>query len=65
MLPPRLHEPIQSGPLAERIITKDEVAGIVHDYYVAQGWDAESGVPTPETLRALDLPPDLLPAAVG
>jgi aldehyde:ferredoxin oxidoreductase len=63
VLPPRLHEPIAGGPLAERVITEEEVAGIVRDYYVAQGWDPETGVPTADTLRALDLPTDLLAAA--
>jgi aldehyde:ferredoxin oxidoreductase len=63
VLPPRLHEPIRGGPLSDRVISHDEVAGIVHDYYVAQGWDAETGVPTPATLGALDLPTELLTAA--
>src|SRR5581483_10488093 len=63
VLPPRLHEPIQGGPLAERVITHEEVDELVRNYYVAQGWDAEQGIPTPDTLRALDLPADLLAAA--
>ncbi len=54
MLPPRLHEPIQGGPLSERVITHDEVDTLVRDYYAAQGWDAETGVPTAATLRALE-----------
>ncbi len=63
VLPPRLHEPILGGPLSERVITHDEVDTLVHDYYTAQGWDAETGVPTAATLRALDLPAELLDAA--
>jgi aldehyde:ferredoxin oxidoreductase len=63
VLPPRLHEPIAGGPLQDRVITREEVAGLVRDYYVAQGWDPDSGVPTADTLRALDLPADLLAAA--
>jgi len=59
VLPPRLHEPLPEGPLKERIVTQEEVATIVRDYYVLQGWDPETGVPTPETLRALDLPLEL------
>jgi aldehyde:ferredoxin oxidoreductase len=59
ILPPRLHESLPDGPLKERIVTQDEVATIVRDYYVLQGWDPETGVPTPATLRALDLPVEL------
>jgi hypothetical protein len=31
---------------------------IVTDYYIEQGWDAETGVPTAETIRQLDLVED-------
>ncbi|HWP29790.1 MAG TPA: aldehyde ferredoxin oxidoreductase family protein [Chloroflexota bacterium] len=62
VLPPRLHEPLPAGPLKDRVITREEVAAIVREYYLAQGWDPETGVPTVETLRALDLPTDLLAA---
>jgi aldehyde:ferredoxin oxidoreductase len=63
VLPPRLHEQLPEGPLRERRITHDEVATLVRDYYVAQGWDAETGVPTAATLAALDLPTHLRAAA--
>jgi aldehyde:ferredoxin oxidoreductase len=62
VLPPRLHEPIQGGPLSDRVLTREEVAALVRDYYTAQGWDPETGVPTAATLRALDLPTELLDA---
>ncbi len=62
VLPPRLHEPIQGGPLGDRVLTREEVAALVRDYYTAQGWDPETGVPTAATLRALDLPTELLDA---
>lgn len=62
VLPPRLHEPIQGGPLSDRVLTRAEVAALVRDYYTAQGWDSETGVPTAATLRALDLPTELLDA---
>ncbi len=55
-LPPRLHESIRSGPLADRRLSEQEVAGVVQTYYQQQGWDAR-GVPTPETLVALGLQP--------
>jgi aldehyde:ferredoxin oxidoreductase len=61
-LPPRLHEALPEGPLKDRVISHAEVADLVQGYYVAQGWDAERGVPTVETLRTLDLPEALLTA---
>jgi aldehyde:ferredoxin oxidoreductase len=64
ILPPRLHEALPEGPLKEKVVTPEEVATIVRDYYVLQGWDPETGVPTPETLRALDLPAELAAGAV-
>ncbi len=62
VLPPRLHEALPAGPLKDRVISHDEVATIVRDYYESQGWDAETGVPTLVTLRELDLPGALLTA---
>jgi aldehyde:ferredoxin oxidoreductase len=64
VLPPRLHEALPEGPLKERVVTREEVATIVRDYYLLQGWDPESGVPSPETLRALDLPVELAAGTV-
>ena len=56
ILPPRLHEALPEGPLKERIVTPEEVDTIVRDYYLLQGWDPDSGVPSADTLRTLDLP---------
>src|SRR5579875_934204 len=62
-LPPRLHERLPAGPLKDRVITPEEVDAIVRDYHVQQGWTPDEGVPTAETLRALDLPVELLARA--
>lgn len=61
VLPPRLHEALPAGPLKDRIITHEEIDELVTGYYRQQGWDAETGVPTADTLQALDLPGELLP----
>ena len=34
------------------------VAEVVRTYYVEQGWDAVTGVPTAETIRALEIEED-------
>jgi aldehyde:ferredoxin oxidoreductase len=39
-------------------LTQAQLDAIVTDYYVEQGWDAGTGVPTAETIRALDLEAD-------
>lgn len=39
-------------------LTDDEIAKIVTDYYVEQGWDPETGKPTGETVRALGIEAD-------
>jgi aldehyde:ferredoxin oxidoreductase len=48
-----------SDPLPKHAgLTSEQQAKIVTDYYVEQGWDPATGVPTPETLRALDIEED-------
>ncbi len=39
-------------------LTPDQLDKIVTDYYVEQGWDPETGVPTEETIRDLELAVD-------
>jgi aldehyde:ferredoxin oxidoreductase len=39
-------------------LTKEELATIVTDYYVEQGWDPETGKPTAETIAMLGLTAD-------
>ncbi len=48
-----------SDPLPKHAgLTDEQQAKIVTDYYVEYGWDPASGVPTPETIRALELEAD-------
>jgi aldehyde:ferredoxin oxidoreductase len=39
-------------------LTAEQQGAIVVEYYVKQGWDPESGVPTRETIRALEIEAD-------
>jgi len=39
-------------------LTREQQDKIVTDYYVEQGWDAATGVPTTDTIRALELEAD-------
>ena len=52
-LPWRFHQPLAMGPLSDHRIPEAEIAQMVTDYYVARGWDAETGVPTAETVDRL------------
>ena len=53
-LPQRFREdlPMHKG------LTQEQMDEIVTDYYIEQGWDAETGVPTTETIKELDLEAD-------
>ncbi|MEK7701019.1 MAG: aldehyde ferredoxin oxidoreductase family protein [candidate division NC10 bacterium] len=53
-LPPRFSEPLPK----HAGLTREQQDKIVTDYYVEQGWDPATGVPTAETLRALDIAED-------
>ncbi|AOW80920.1 aldehyde ferredoxin oxidoreductase [Halodesulfurarchaeum formicicum] len=53
-LPPVLEEPITDGPGAGDQISQSEFEAMRSAYYEQRGWD-ERGVPTRETLDALDL----------
>jgi len=54
-LPDRLHEPFRLGPLKDKVLTCDTVEEVVTNYYRDQGWDEQTGIPTPATLEALGL----------
>src|SRR6202011_4684805 len=54
-LPQRLHEPPLKGPLSDKRLSKEQVRTVVTDYYVQQGWDADSGAPLTGTLEALEI----------
>jgi len=53
-LPPRFSDPL---PMHAGLSTEQQ-AKIVSDYYVEQGWDAQTGVPTTDTIRALQIEED-------
>ena len=50
-LPKRFHEDLPK----HKGLAEEELQKIVTDYYVEQGWDPETGRPTPETVRTLGL----------
>lgn len=55
---PELYLPAGDDAVISRKGKAVDRAGFEHmkkDYYELRGWDVESGVPTPETLQALDL----------
>ncbi|HEX5775647.1 MAG TPA: aldehyde ferredoxin oxidoreductase C-terminal domain-containing protein, partial [Caulobacteraceae bacterium] len=43
-------------------LTAEQQGAIVTEYYVKQGWDPEGGVPTMQTIRALEIEADAAPA---
>jgi aldehyde:ferredoxin oxidoreductase len=58
-LPARyMEEPMPEGGYAGQRLTREELDAMLDDYYALHGWDAATGRPLPETLRALDLDPD-------
>ncbi len=57
MLPDRFFTPPTRGSLKEKEQAVDRVKleSAKSTYYLLMGWDPETGIPTPEKLRALDL----------
>lgn len=53
-LPGRMYEPLESGPSAGNVFTRELFDGMLDEYYILRGWD-EKGVPTMEKLNSLDL----------
>src|SRR5207249_787326 len=52
-----------SAPLPKHAgLTREQQEKIVTDYYVEQGWDPATGVPTAETIRELELDADAVHA---
>jgi aldehyde:ferredoxin oxidoreductase len=39
-------------------LTQEQIDEVVTDYYVEQGWDPQTGVPTAETIRELEIEAD-------
>lgn len=56
LLPPRLmQDPLPSGPAQGMVIERDMLEKLKDAYYDFRGWDLATGLPTPDTLRRLDL----------
>jgi aldehyde:ferredoxin oxidoreductase len=53
-LPARFSDPLPRHPG----LSAEQQAKIVTDYYVEQGWDPETGAPTPRTIAALEIEED-------
>jgi aldehyde:ferredoxin oxidoreductase len=53
-LPPRFSDPLPK----HAGVTREQQDKVVTDYYVEQGWDSGTGVPTTETLHTLEIEAD-------
>lgn len=53
-LAPRSFQVETTGPAAGKALTKEMLDAMLDEYYALRGWDKE-GVPTPETLKKLNL----------
>lgn len=55
-LPPRiLYDPLPDGPGKGKVIGDANLNRMLDEYYELRGWDKETGIPKPETIRRLDL----------
>jgi aldehyde:ferredoxin oxidoreductase len=54
-LPDRLFTPLENGPLAGVGISREQFERAMTDLYIAKGWNPETGAPTRERLKALDI----------
>jgi len=55
MLPPRiLEEPVPSGPIKGKTLTREMYVTMLDEYYSVRGWDSE-GIPTNEKIDELGL----------
>lgn len=55
-LPWRLmNEPVSKGPAKGLVNSKEELDGLLHEYYLLHGWNPETGKPTYETLVKLEM----------
>lgn len=55
ILPDRMFIPMPDGPNAGTKIDKEDFENALNHYYELAGWDKETGNPTEETLKRLDL----------
>ena len=56
MLPERFFKDAYTlGPQKGVLLSKEEFAEIMDDYYQQRGWDQQTSQPQPETIAALEL----------
>jgi aldehyde:ferredoxin oxidoreductase len=48
-------EPVSGGPAEGRKLSRDEVVGVLDEYYGLRGWDEVNGMPTERKLAELGL----------
>jgi aldehyde:ferredoxin oxidoreductase len=46
---------LSDGPGKGAKLSRDDYDRLLDEYYEARGWDKETGVPTPDKLKSLDL----------
>jgi aldehyde:ferredoxin oxidoreductase len=54
-LPERFFTPLEAGALKGERLDREEFRQMLRTYYKMMGWDAETGLPTPETCAELDV----------
>jgi len=54
-LPKRIHEPLRGGVTDGLYISEGELNKMLDEYYMLRGWEVESGIPTREKLKDLDI----------
>ncbi|RLI41614.1 aldehyde:ferredoxin oxidoreductase, partial [Candidatus Bathyarchaeota archaeon] len=55
-LPLRIFEdPLPSGIAKGKVLPKEHFEKMLKEYYVLRGWDPETGIPTYEKLKELEL----------
>jgi aldehyde:ferredoxin oxidoreductase len=48
-------KPLEAGPTKGQVLTKEELNDMLNDYYDICGWDNDTGIPTKEKLKELEL----------
>ncbi len=56
-IPPRrlLEEPISTGPSQGEVLHRQDFLAMLREYYQQRGWDTETGIPTAEKIKELEL----------
>ena len=54
-LPDRFFQPKRNGDLSTKFYDREQLEKAKSYYYTLMGWDAQTGIPTPETLEALSI----------